>query len=359
MTTEAPPAARGFPLRPVLVPFVVSRLIADALIVVMAVARPAATLGGRVPETPLYAGLAKWDGSWYLEIARRWYWLDYRPGAESPWPFFPLLPAILRVGGGLGLSEALVGVVVNHAAFLVGLVGLYRIASRHFDSRAAGLAVWAIALFPASIMFSMVYPSAIVFAASVWAFALVEERHDLGAGLVTIAAVMVRPNGFLVAVALAVAVRWSPRRVLVVCGPAAVAFGAWCWVNLAATGDALTFFKAKDGWPEIDLVDFVLRDRKIAIPHVLLALAALAAVVAVWRRMPVAWLVLTGLFLVVPLFTGMVGLGRYAGETFPPFVAAGEILRRWPRALVVAFFGACVAVMGVCTYWVVYLDYIP
>jgi hypothetical protein len=359
VTTEATRTARGFPLRPVLVPFVVSRLIADALILVMAVARPGATLDGRIPATPLFGGFAKWDGSWYIEIARRWYWLDYTPGQESPWPFFPFLPGILRVGGALGVSEALVGVVVNHAAFLVGLVGLYRIASRHFDPQAARLAVWAVALFPASIMFSMVYPSAIIFAASVWAFDLVEDRRDLAAGAVTIAAVMVRPNGFLVAVALAFAVGWRPRRVLVVCGPAALAFGAWCWVNLATTGDALTFFKAKDGWPEIDIVDFVLRDRKIAIPHVLLALAALAAVVVVWRRLPVAWLVLTGLFLVVPLFTGMVGLGRYAGETFPPFVAAGEILRRWPRALVVAFFAACVAVMGICTYWVIYLDYVP
>ena len=62
--------------------------------------------------------------------------------------------------------------------------------------------------------------------------------------------------------------------------------------------------------------------------------------------------------LALPFVTGMVGLGRYAGETFPPFVAAGEILRRWPRA------GArrlrrIRGAQAVCAYWVIYLDYLP
>jgi len=348
--------SRLFPLRAVVLPFVVSRLIADALILAMALARPAATI---IPETPEFGGFAKWDGGWYVEIAKLGYARDYVPGVQSPWPFFPLLPWIMHAGHWLGPSEALVGVVVNHAAFLLGLAGLYRIARRHFDDRASTLAVWTMALFPASIMFSMVYPSSIIFAGSVWAFAFVEERRDVAAGLATLAAVMVRPNGFLVAIALAFAVGWNLRRVAITCGPALLAFGAWCLYNLDRTGDALTFFKAKDGWPEISIVDFVLRDRKIAVPHVLLAAAAALAVIIVWRKLPKSWLVLTGLFLALPFVTGMVGLGRYAGETFPPFVAAGEILRRWPRALVLAFFAGSVILMGVCTYWVIYLDYLP
>jgi hypothetical protein len=161
------------------------------------------------------------------------------------------------------------------------------------------------------------------------------------------------------AIALAFAVGWNLKRVAITCGPAAIAFGAWCLYNLDRTGDALTFFKAKDGWPEISIVDFVLRDRKIAVPHVLLALAAALALILVWRRLPRSWLVLTGLFLVLPFFTGIVGLGRYAGETFPPFVAAGEILKRWPPVLLAVFFTGSVALMAVCTYWVIYLDYLP
>jgi len=354
VATETTPTAptQLFPLRQVVVPFVVSRIISGALIFTFAVAR-----GG---PTPLYAGFAKWDGFWYTQIAKVGYFGGTPvSGQESPWPFFPFLPLVMRAGHWLGPSHAFVGVAVNHLVFLVGLAGLYRIAQRHVPERAAALSVWLIALFPASFLFSMVYPSSIFFAASVWAFCLAEERHDLGAGLVTVAAVMVRPNGFVVAIALAFAVRWVPRRVALACGPAAIAFGAWLLYNRDRTGDALTFYKAKDGWPEIDIVDFVLRDRKIAIPHVLLAIAAVVVVVVVWRLLPRSWLLLTALYLLPAFFVGMVGLGRYAGELFPPFVAGGEILRRWPRKAVIAALAACVVVQAICAYWVIYLEYIP
>ena len=353
MTTEtaSPLATRLFPLRAVVVPFLVSRVISDVLIVVMARSRSFVV--------PTYSGFAKWDGMWYIAIAKSGYGPKPIPGVESAWPFFPLLPAVLRVGHWLGPSEAFVGVAVNHVAFLLGLAGLYRIARRHVSPRASELAVWLIALFPASFLFSMIYPSAIFFAGSVWAFCFVEERHDLAAAAVTVAAVMVRPNGFVVAIALAFAVRWVPRRVAIVCGPSLVAFVGWCLYNREKTGDAFSFYKAKDGWPEIDLVDFVLRDRKIAVPHVLLALVAIVAVIVVWRKLPKSWLVLTGLYLVPAFFVGMVGLGRYAGEIFPPFVAGGEILRRWPRAAIGAVFVACVALQALCVYWAIYEEYIP
>src|SRR5581483_5160886 len=190
------PRTRLFAWREVVLPWLVSRLISDALILVLALqrARPA-----------LYAGFAKWDGGWYTLIARNGYGGAPVHGHESPWPFFPFLPAVMRAGGALGVPEELVGVLVNHAAFLLALAGLYRLARRHVTDRGAVLAVWAVACFPGSFLFSMVYPSSIFLAASVWAFLLIEEGHDLGAGLVTIAAVMVRPNGFVVALALAFA----------------------------------------------------------------------------------------------------------------------------------------------------------
>ena len=91
----------------------------------------------------------------------------------------------------------------------------------------------------------------------------------------------------------------------------------------------------------------------------LLALAAIVAVIVAWRLLPKSWLVLTGIYLVPAFFVGMVGLGRYAGEIFPPFVAGGEILRRWPRAAIAAVFVACVALQAACVYWAIYLEFIP
>ncbi len=93
------------------------------------------------------------------------------------------------------------------------------------------LAVWSLALFPAAFVFSLLYPSAIFLAASVWAFLLVEDRHDGWAGIVVAVAVLTRPNGIVLAVALGiglVVIRRAWRRALVVCGPAVVAVGIWC-----------------------------------------------------------------------------------------------------------------------------------
>ena len=349
-TPTTPERTRVFPWRAVVLPWLVSRIIADGLILGMAL---------RASRTPLYAGFAKWDGGWYLEIARHGFGSAPAGGAESPWPFFPGLPILMRAVGWLGVPEAAAGVLVNHAAFLLAVAGLYRLARRHASPTASSLAVWAVALFPGSFIFSMVYPSAIFFAASVWAFVLVEDRHDLAAGVVTIAAVMVRPNGFVVALALVVAVHASWRRVVVVCGPSALAFLGWCLYNLDRTGSTFTFWDAKAGWPEVNAIDFVNRLHKYAIPHVLLALVAIGAVVLVWRSLPRSWLVFTGLYLLPPLFVGIVGLGRYATECFPPFVAAGSILERFAVRVRVALFTLSVGLEGLCAYWVISSKWLP
>jgi hypothetical protein len=284
--------------------------------------------------------VSKWDGAFYLEIARSGYGPVHVPFPR--WPFAPGLPALIRVLGELGDDRILI-FAVNQAAFLVALFGLYRLAARHGGPRVALLAVWALALFPASFVFSMTYPSAIFLAASVWGFLLVEQRTltgDLGAGLFAAVAASVRPNGVVVAAALVVAVWWSWRRVLCVVAPAAVVVMVWCWYGYDRTGDALVFLTTKSRWQEITFVGLFEGHVKWSIaPHVLLAAAALVVVIVQWRRLPLAWLVLAGLSLVPSLQLGMVGVGRYANECFPPFVAAGQILERWSTRMVVLVYG--------------------
>lgn len=283
--------------------------------------------------------VTRWDGAYYLDIARSGY------GSASiqwpRWPFFPGLPGLIRLLGDIGDDRVLI-FLVNQAAFLVALFGLYRLARRHGGPRVAMLAVWALALFPASFVFSMTYPSAIFLAASVWGFLLVERRTlagDLGAGLLAAAAASVRPNGVVVALALVVAVWWSWRRVLCVVGPALLLVLAWCWYSYDRTGDALVFLTTKSRWQEITFVGLFEGHVKWSIvPHLVLATAAIVVVVVRRRTLPVSWLVFVGLYLVPSLQLGMVGVGRYANECFPPFVAAGQVLERVrTRWLVLAY----------------------
>jgi hypothetical protein len=95
------------------------------------------------------------------------------------------------------------------------------------------------------------------------------------------------------------------------------------------------------------------------IPHVLLALAALGALFFVRRRLPAAWTPFTVLYLLPSLGLGMVGIGRYANECFPPFVAAGDLLHRVRCHLRIAAFGSAVVGQAVCAWWVIHHQYIP
>jgi hypothetical protein len=206
----------------------------------------------------------------------------------------------------------------------------------------------------------MVYPSSIFLAITVWAFIFVDDRQDLAAAVLTTGAALVRPNGIVLAVALVFALR-SWRRVLIVCAPSVVSVALWCFACYHWTGDAFVFLTSKEGWPEVTIKAFALEPWRYdyVFPHLFLAAAALGALWIVRRRLPAAWTVFTVLYLLPSLGLGMVGLGRYANECFPPFVAAGQILHRsgrWPR---VAAFTAAVLGQAVCAWWVIHLQYLP
>jgi Gpi18-like mannosyltransferase len=349
--TRAPERLPLFPWREVVLPWLVSRVYSVFLIVA------AASIGnGGIRAT----GFAKWDGQWYLAIARFGYGAEPVEGLQTRWPFFPGFPAVIRAIREVGLPDRGTVLVLNHLIFLLALAGVWRIARRYTSPGPARLAVWSLALFPGAFLFSIVYPSSIWLAASVWAFIFVDERHDLPAAVLVTAAALVRPNGIVLAIALVFILR-SWRRVLLVCAPSVVAVAIWCAFCYHWTGDALVFLSSKEGWPEVTVKAFALAPWRYdyVFPHLFLALAALGALLLVWRRLPFAWTVFTVLYLLPSLGLGMVGLGRYANECFPPFVAAGELLHRVGRWVRVAAFGAAVVGQAVCAWWVIHQHYIP
>ena len=307
----------------VVAPWLLSRVV-SIVVLLAAVNDPAR--GSRFEQVA-----TRWDGAFYLDIARNGYGPVDVPFPK--WPFFPLLPGLIRAFDHVANDKVAI-FVFNQLLFLVALAGVYRLASRHGGRTVAALSVWALALFPASFVYSMTYPSAIFLAASVWAFVLVDDHHDLAAGLVAVGAALVRPNGLVLAVALVVAVWWSWRRVLAVVGPSVVAVLAWCIYCADRTGDPLVFLTAKSRWQEITFVGLFEGHVKWSVlPHVVLAIAALVVLVVQRKRLPLSWLVFGALYLIPSLQLGMVGVGRYANECFAPFVGAGQILERCsPRA---------------------------
>jgi hypothetical protein len=342
--TIAPTRSRDLdPWQVVVAPFLASRLFSDVLVGGMALMR------GR---NGLRGGFAHWDGRWYSWIAAHGYAaMPHAHRHQTPWPFFPVLPAAMRGIGVFGLSMPVAGIVLNHVAFFVGLLGIYRIAVRHVSSRGAVIAVWVASVSPFAFVFSMVYPSAIFLAASVWAFLLVEEGNDLAAGLAAAVAALARPDGFILVMVLLAAVRLDWSRALRVAGPAVVGLSGWMLFNLERTGDALRFLHAKRAWHEVDLLAFLQHPTANAAFHVAVAGIAVAIVFGARRAIPRSWPWFTVLYLVPSLVLGVVGMGRYATDTFPPVVSAGVLLQGHRRRTVVATLAALAILQAVCAYF--------
>src|SRR4029453_10766199 len=182
--------------------------------------------------------------------------------------------------------------------------------------------------------------------------------HDVAAAVLVTGAALVRPNGIVLAVALVFVLR-SWRRALLVSAPSVGGVALWCLACYHWTGDALVFLSSKEGWPEVTVKAFALAPWRYdyVFPHLFLALAALGALLLVRKRLPFAWTVFTVLYLLPSLGLGMVGLGRYANEGFPPFRAAGELLHRARRWMLFTAFGAAVAGQAICAWWVIHEHY--
>ena len=330
--------------RAVLVPYVVSRLISDSLVIVIAALGGHGVLGNK--------GFAHSDGHWYEHIARLGYPAHVVIWHRSDWAFFPLLPLMMRVAGWFTISAPFAAVLINHVAFLVALIGLQRLMARRYSPRATNLAIWAIALFPAAIAFSMIYPSALLLAGSVWAFVFLDEHRYVLAGLCATAATMARPNGFWIIVAIAIAIGFDFDRLLRACGPPAAALGAWMLFNLRRTGDALTFFRIKRAWREVTALGLIRHPTPGPLIHLMLAAGALALIAIEWRRLPRAWSALTVLYVVPSLALGIVGMGRYANESFAPFAAAGNVLDRSTRTVRAFVFTGLIAGQIAFAYWI-------
>ena len=101
-------------------PWLLSRVI-SIVVLLAAVNDPAR--GSRFDQVA-----TRWDGAFYLDIARNGYGPVDVPFPK--WPFFPLLPGLIRALSEVADDKAAI-FVLNQLVFLVALAGVYRLASRH------------------------------------------------------------------------------------------------------------------------------------------------------------------------------------------------------------------------------------
>ena len=102
---------------------------------------------------------ARWDSGWYYQIAR--FGDHYTPGGRDTIAFMPVYPLLMRyVGRALGRAPSdiyLGGIAISWVAFVLAMVGLYRLAALDLKPRRAGRAVMLAAVFPFGYFFGVVY----------------------------------------------------------------------------------------------------------------------------------------------------------------------------------------------------------
>jgi hypothetical protein len=169
----------------------------------------------------LAAPAARWDGVWYLVIAR----YGYRPdlGITSRDAFFPLYPLALRTVSWLGPPPILAGVLVSVVAFGFALYGIHRLATLELAryarptldgerlARAARLAVMLTAFAPMAFFFSAVYSESLYLALSVGLFWSARHGRWAWVGVLGALAGATRSAGLVLLVPALVLYLYGPR----------------------------------------------------------------------------------------------------------------------------------------------------
>jgi hypothetical protein len=193
------------------------------------------------PLDTLVAPGARWDSVWYLAVAHS----GYGPDPARP-AFFPLYPLVLRVLG----SDIVAGIAVSIACFAIAALLLHRLTTIELGPAAAGPAVTALALFPGSLYFSMVYSEALFLALSVGAVYAARTGRWAWAGALGALGAATRSAGVILLVPLALLWWAHSRRARDGAWLALVPLGlaAFCAALALAGHDALSPFHAQARW---------------------------------------------------------------------------------------------------------------
>jgi hypothetical protein len=186
---------------------------AIAVWIVGTIPPPAAEAVWRVSSHEIGNLLARWDTFFYYTIATDGYSWDPAVFRHYNVVFFPLYPMLMRVGGiALGGHPLLAGLVISLTAFAGALVLLYRLARLELGEDYAWRVILLISTFPYALYFSAVYTESLFLFLSVGAFYAMRRRRLGWVAVCGLAAGLTRPNGFWLALPLALLAVWPAQQ---------------------------------------------------------------------------------------------------------------------------------------------------
>ena len=201
---------------------------------------------------------SRWDGRWFIYVARDGY--SFVPGqtGESNASFAPLLPMLMWLGAHtIGWTDTqgllAVGVVVSHVALLVAMIYLGVLVVRTFNDQSLAVrTLICLAVFPTSFFFSATYGEAVFLAPAVAAFVYAMEGRWWLAGLAGAVATLARTYGVLIVIPLAYEYlqrnHFRPGPQIAWLGLIPLAVAAWMAYLWLQVGDPLAMIHAQALW---------------------------------------------------------------------------------------------------------------
>jgi hypothetical protein len=322
-----------------------------------------------------FALLARWDGGWYLGIARDGY--DAAEVLHSNMAFFPLYPGLISA------VEAVSPLQYRNAAIVVGWLaagaaawGLFAVGDHLYGRRVGVVLAVLWGVLPHSVVQLMAYSEALFTALAAWSLYALLRRHWLTAGLLCLLAGLTRPTGSaLVAVvglaALITVVRrqdgWRPWAAMVLAPLGWLGYLAWVgwrtgrpdgWFHIQDAGWGSYFDFGVHTYQEGQQVLAHASPLEFAVVSLVALLALMSFVLSVIDRQPWQLLLYSGLLLVTTL--GAAGYyaskARFLLPAFPLLLPAAVALARAGRAraatvlttlgVISAYFGGYLLLIG-------------
>jgi hypothetical protein len=122
---------------------------------------------------------ANFDGEHLLSISL----VGYKPLQYFFFPAYPFLVSfVAKLFYSSTTTHLITGLVISHAALLMGLIGLIRLTKLDYKKNIARLSLILLLLFPTSFYFGAFYTESLFFALSVWSFYFARKGRWLVAG---------------------------------------------------------------------------------------------------------------------------------------------------------------------------------
>ncbi|MEZ4770888.1 MAG: mannosyltransferase family protein [Caldilineales bacterium] len=151
---------------------------------------------------------SRWDTGFYVSIATEGYRSEGVPLPSVA--FFPMLPLLMRLLGGLTGDVVPAGILISNAALLAAMMLLYRLVDREFGSATAGRSVWYMLIFPLSFFGSAIYTESLFLLFAIGAFYAARRGHWWAAALLGVCLTLTRLVGIIIAPVLLV--EWFTQR---------------------------------------------------------------------------------------------------------------------------------------------------